>query len=278
MGAGKGQTRRVQNTAPVSKTSPARLTSQESDFPAWYQEVLAKADMVEAGPVRGTMIIRPYGYAIWENIQRGMDDRIKAAGAENVYLPLLIPESHLRREADHVEGFSPELAVVTSAGGKELSEPLVIRPTSETLFGEAMARWVQSYRDLPLMLNPWANVVRWELRPRLFLRNSEFLWQEGHTAHATEQEAAAYARKIHAEVYRDFFEKSLALPVLSGLKTERERFAGAAHTLSCEAMMRDGKALQVATCHELGQGFARAFNMVYRSEEGTEQYCWTTSW
>ncbi len=254
------------------------LTSQAADFPRWYQEVLAKATLAETGPVRGTMVIRPYGYAIWERIQAEMDLRIKAAGAENVYFPLLIPESRLRREAEHVEGFSPELAVVTEAGGRRLEEPVVIRPTSETVFGEYMARWVQSHRDLPMCLNQWANVVRWELRPRLFLRTSEFLWQEGHTAHASRADAATYARRIHADVYRAVLEDVLAIPVLTGLKTDAERFAGATATLTCEGMMRDGKALQLATSHELGQNFARAFDITYTDAQGTAQICWTTSW
>ena len=257
---------------------PPVLTPQATDFPRWYQEVITKAELAENGPVRGTMVVRPWGYAIWEHIQAETDARIKAAGAENVYFPMLIPEGHLRREAEHVEGFSPELAVVTHAGGKELEEPLIIRPTSETVFGEYMARWIQSYRDLPLRLNQWANVVRWELRPRLFLRTSEFLWQEGHTAHATEADAAAYARQIHFDVYRTTLEDVLAIPVLVGLKTAAERFAGATATLTCEGMMRDGKALQLATSHELGQNFARAFDMTYTSESGSAQLCWTTSW
>ncbi|MBO0875595.1 MAG: proline--tRNA ligase, partial [Pseudonocardia sp.] len=236
------------------------LTPRADDFPRWYQEILDKAQLAENGPVRGTMVIRPYGYALWERIQSEIDARIKRAGAENVYLPLFIPEDYLKREAEHVEGFSPELAVVTHAGGKELSEPLVVRPTSETIFGELMAKWIQSHRDLPLLLNQWANVVRWEMRPRLFLRTSEFLWQEGHTAHAGYSDAAAYARRIHQDVYRDFLRSVLALPVLVGVKTARERFAGAINTLTCEAMMGDGKALQIATSHELGQNFAKAFD------------------
>jgi prolyl-tRNA synthetase len=254
------------------------LVPQATDFPGWYQDVIAKAELAESGPVRGTMVIRPWGYAIWEHIQAEMDDRIKAAGAQNVYFPLLIPEGHLRREAEHVEGFSPELAVVTKAGGRDLQEPLIIRPTSETVFGEYLARWIQSYRDLPLCLNQWANVVRWELRPRLFLRTSEFLWQEGHTAHTSEDDAAAYARRIHANVYRSVLEDVLAIPVLTGLKTAAERFAGATSTLTCEGMMRDGKALQLATSHELGQNFARAFDISYTDEDGSVQLCWTTSW
>ena len=256
----------------------AVLTSQHDDFPRWYQDVVARAELADNGPVRGTMVIRPWGYAIWELLQAELDARIKRAGAENVYFPLLIPESHLRREAEHVEGFSPELAVVTHAGGKQLEEPAVVRPTSETVFGEYLGRWIQSYRDLPLCLNQWANVMRWELRPRLFLRTSEFLWQEGHTAHADERDAAAYARRIHADVYRAVLEDVLAIPVLTGLKTASERFAGATATLTCEGMMRDGKALQLATSHELGQNFARAFEITYTSEAGAVEHCWTTSW
>jgi prolyl-tRNA synthetase len=254
------------------------LTPQAENFPEWYQDVLAKAELADNGPVRGTMVIRPYGYGIWERMQAEMDARIKAAGADNVYLPLFIPESYLRREAEHVEGFSPELAVVTHAGGKELEEPVVVRPTSETLFGEFMARWIQSYRDLPLLLNQWANVVRWELRPRVFLRTTEFLWQEGHTAHATREDAAAYARQILLECYRTFMTDVLAVPVHVGVKTPRERFAGAINTMACEGMMRDGKALQMATSHELGQNFSRVFDMTYLDAGGQLQHCWTTSW
>ncbi|GAA2464610.1 proline--tRNA ligase [Agromyces soli] len=254
------------------------LASVQDDFPRWYQDVLEKAQLADNGPVRGTMVIRPYAYAIWEGMQADVDARIKRTGAENVYLPLFIPESYLEREAEHVEGFSPELAVVTHAGGKELTEPVVVRPTSETVFGALMAKWVQSHRDLPMLLNQWANVVRWELRPRLFLRTTEFLWQEGHTAHATAADAAAYARRIHLEVYRDFLQDTLAIPVLVGVKSPRERFAGAVNTMTCEAMMGDGKALQMATSHELGQNFARAFDIGYTDASGTVQSCWTTSW
>ncbi len=254
------------------------LTPQAEDFPRWYQDVLTKAELADNGPVRGTMVIRPYGYAIWERMQAEVDARIKAAGAENAYFPLFIPESYLRREADHVEGFSPELAVVTHAGGKELDEPVVVRPTSETVIGEYMAKWIQSYRDLPLLLNQWANVVRWELRPRLFLRTSEFLWQEGHTAHATFDDARAYAERIHRQVYAGFMTDVLAMPVVVGRKTAKERFAGAINTLTCEAMMGDGKALQMGTSHELGQNFAKAFDIQYLDAEGTQQYAWTTSW
>jgi prolyl-tRNA synthetase len=254
------------------------LTAQADDFPRWYQDVLAKAQLAENGPVRGTMVIRPYGYAIWERIQAEMDQRIKAAGAENAYFPLFIPESYLRREADHVEGFSPELAVVTHGGGKLLDEPIVVRPTSETVIGEFMAKWTQSYRDLPLLLNSWNNVVRWELRPRIFLRTTEFLWQEGHTAHATREDANAYAVGILHDVYERVMVDILAVPVLLGRKTADERFAGAINTMTCEAMMRDGKALQMGTSHELGQNFARVFDISYLDASGETQLCWTTSW
>ncbi|HJR24997.1 MAG TPA: proline--tRNA ligase [Acidimicrobiales bacterium] len=254
------------------------LTPQAEDFPRWYQDVVAKAELADNGPARGTMVVRPYGYSIWERMQAEVDLRIKAAGADNVYFPLFIPQSYLTREAEHVEGFSPELAVVTHAGGKELEEPLVVRPTSETVFGEYMAKWVQSYRDLPLLLNQWANVVRWELRPRLFLRTTEFLWQEGHTAHATAEDAAAYAEKILYEVYTDFMVNVLALPVLPGRKTAAERFPGAINTLTCEAMMGDGKALQMGTSHDLGQNFAKVFEITYLDDQGDAQLCHTTSW
>ncbi len=254
------------------------LTPRSEDFPRWYQDVIAKAELADNGPVRGTMVIRPTGYAIWERMQAEMDARIKAAGAQNAYFPLFIPEAYLRREAEHVEGFSPELAVVTHAGGKQLAEPVVVRPTSETVIGEFMAKWVSSYRDLPLLLNQWANVVRWELRPRVFLRTSEFLWQEGHTAHATEADARDYARKILHEAYEDFMVSVLAIPVVVGRKTAAERFAGAINTLTLEAMTGDGKALQMGTSHELGQNFARAFDITYSSAAGTLEYAWTTSW
>ena len=254
------------------------LTPQADDFPRWYQDVVAKAELADNGPVRGTMVIRPYGTAIWERMQAEVDARIKGAGARNVYFPLFIPQSYFTREAEHVEGFSPELAVVTHAGGKELDEPVVVRPTSETIFGEYMAKWIQSYRDLPLLLNQWANVVRWELRPRVFLRTTEFLWQEGHTAHATAEDASAYALRILHEVYADFMEDVLAMPILRGRKTARERFAGATNTMTCEAMMGDGKALQMGTSHELGQNFAKAFDIVYLDDAGQQQHAWTTSW
>ncbi len=254
------------------------LTPRAEDFPRWYQDLIAKAELADNGPVRGTMVIRPYGYSIWERMQAEMDVRIKACGAQNAYFPLFIPESYMRREAEHVEGFSPELAVVTHAGGKQLEDPLVVRPTSETVIGEYMAKWTQSYRDLPLLLNSWNNVVRWELRPRLFLRTTEFLWQEGHTAHATHDEARDYARRILHEAYADLMVSVLAIPVVVGRKTARERFAGAINTLACEAMMRDGKALQMGTSHELGQNFATAFGIDYLSDTGQRETAWTTSW
>jgi prolyl-tRNA synthetase len=254
------------------------VTPRGDDFPRWYQDVLQKAQLAENGPVRGTMVIRPYGYSLWERMQAEVDGRIKTCGAENAYFPLFIPESYLQREAEHVEGFSPELAVVTVAGGKELEEPVVVRPTSETVIGEFMAKWIQSYRDLPLLLNQWANVVRWELRPRLFLRTSEFLWQEGHTAHATQLDARCYTVRILREVYEDFMVNVLAMPVVLGLKTARERFAGADDTFTCEAMMGDGKALQMGTSHDLGQNFARAFGIEFLDDSGVQQTAWTTSW
>ncbi len=256
----------------------AVLTAQQEDFPRWYQDVLTKAKLAENGPARGTMVIRPNGYAIWERMADEVDWRIKAAGARNAYFPLLVPMSFFEREADHVEGFSPELAVVTHGGGKELSESLAIRPTSETVIGGYMAKWIDSYRDLPLLLNQWANVVRWEMRPRIFLRTTEFLWQEGHTAHTTESDARQYARGILHDVYADFMRSVLAIPVIVGRKTASERFAGAANTMTCEAIMRDGKALQMGTSHEFGQRFSRAFNIGYRSAEGATELCWTTSW
>jgi prolyl-tRNA synthetase len=254
------------------------VTPRAEDFPRWYQDVVAGAELADNGPVRGTMVIRPWGYAIWERLQAAIDRRIKAAGADNAYFPLFIPESYLRLEAEHVEGFSPELAVVTHAGGKELEEPVVVRPTSETVINSFFAKWIQSHRDLPLLLNQWANVVRWELRPRLFLRSSEFLWQEGHTAHVDEADARAYALRILRDVYVDTMEQVGALPVLTGLKTDRERFAGAIRTWTCEGMMGDGKALQMGTSHELGQNFARAFGIEFSDESGERRLVWQTSW
>jgi prolyl-tRNA synthetase len=254
------------------------LTSQAENFPRWYQDVVAKAELADNGPVRGTMVIRPYGYAIWERMQSELDQRIKAAGVRNAYFPLFIPESYLNREAEHLEGFSPELAVVTHAGGEKLAEPVVVRPTSETIINAFMAKWVQSYRDLPLLLNQWANVVRWELRPRVFLRTTEFLWQEGHTAHATAADASQFALRILKDAYQDMMEQVLAIPVLTGLKTPAETFPGADRSWTCEAIMRDGKALQMGTSHELGQRFARMFGIEFQNESGQNEFAWQTSW
>ncbi|MCX2967512.1 MULTISPECIES: proline--tRNA ligase [Streptomyces] len=254
------------------------LTPQADDFPRWYQDLINKAELADNGPVRGTMVIRPYGYGLWERMQQEMDARIKAAGAQNAYFPLFIPQSYLTREAEHVEGFAPELAVVTHGGGKELEEPIVVRPTSETVINEYFSKWVQSYRDLPLLINQWANVVRWEMRPRIFLRTSEFLWQEGHTAHATYEDAREYAARIHRDVYADFMLNVLGIDVVLGRKTPQERFAGAINTLTLESMMRDGKALQMGTSHELGQNFARAFDTRYLSGDGERELVWQTSW
>jgi prolyl-tRNA synthetase len=259
-------------------SKPTLLTPQSTDFPRWYQDVIARAELADNGPVRGTMVIRPTGYALWERMQREVDDRIKAVGGHNAYFPLFIPESYLKREAEHVEGFSPELAVVTHAGGKQLEEPVVVRPTSETIINSFFSKWVQSYRDLPMKLNNWSNVVRWEMRPRIFLRTTEFLWQEGHTCHATEAEARAHAREVLDDVYGAFMTEVLAIPVVKGRKTARERFAGATNTLTCEAMMRDGKALQMGTSHELGQNFARAFDVQFLAASGQREYVWQTSW
>ena len=254
------------------------IVTRAEDFPRWYQEVIAGAEMADNGPARGTMVIRPWGYGIWELMQAELDRRIKEAGAENAYFPLFIPESFLKLEAEHVEGFAPELAVVTHGGGKELEEPLVVRPTSETVINHFFSKWIQSHRDLPLLINQWANVVRWELRPRLFLRTSEFLWQEGHTAHANEGDALAYALRILNDVYRSTMVDVLNVPVLTGHKTARERFAGANRTWTCEGMMGDGKALQMGTSHELGQNFARPFDITFTNATGTLEYVWQTSW
>ena len=253
------------------------VTPQSEDFSAWYNELVMKAELADRGPVKGTMIIRPYGYRIWELLQGELDARIKATGHENAYFPMFIPESDLRREAEHVEGFAPELAIVTRAGGKELEEPFVVRPTSETIIGRAMSRWISSHRDLPMLLNQWANVVRWELRPRLFLRTTEFLWQEGHTAHADEADAMAEtmtALDFYEEVARDI----AAIPVIPGEKTPGERFAGAVRTYSIEGMMRDGRALQMGTSHYLGTNFAEAFDITYAAADGNLTHVHTTSW
>ncbi len=253
------------------------VTPQSEDFSAWYNEIVYKADLAAPSPVRGCIIIKPYGYELWEGIRGGLDRRFKETGHQNAYFPLFIPESYLKREAEHVEGFSPELAVVTHAGGKQLEEALVVRPTSETIIGEAFSEWIQSYRDLPLLINQWANVVRWELRTRPFLRTTEFLWQEGHTAHATEADAEAETIQM-LNIYADFAINEAAIPVIRGRKSNIERFAGALRTYTIEAMMGDKKALQSGTSHNLGQNFAKAFNIQYLDEGNERQFCWTTSW
>jgi prolyl-tRNA synthetase len=254
-----------------------KLTTRADDFSAWYNETVLRAELADYSPVRGCMVIRPRGYGIWERMQRQLDLAFKDTGHQNAYFPLLIPESFMHKEAEHVEGFAPETAVVTHGGGKKLDEPLVIRPTSETIIYAMFAKWVQSYRDLPLLINQWANVVRWEMRTRLFLRTLEFLWQEGHTAHATEAEAEEETRRMLG-VYRDFMEGYMAMPVVTGIKTASEKFAGALRTFSCEAMMQDNKALQAGTSHNLGQNFARAFELKFQSESGSTEFAWNTSW
>ena len=253
------------------------VTPQSEDFSAWYNELVFKAELVDRGPVRGTMVIRPYGYRIWELLQADIDRRIKETGHVNAYFPLLIPQSYLEREAEHIEGFAPELAVVTHAGGKELDEPLIVRPTSETVIGEMMSKWISSHRDLPMLLNQWANIVRWELRPRMLLRTTEFLWQEGHTAHADEAEAMRETM-LALDLYVDVARETAAMPVVAGEKTAGERFPGAQQTFTVEGMMRDGRALQSGTSHYLGTNFARAFGIQYTAENDELEYCHTTSW
>jgi prolyl-tRNA synthetase len=254
-----------------------KLTSRADDFSAWYNELVLRAELADYSPVRGCMVIRPLGYGVWERMQRALDDMFKATGHVNAYFPLFIPESFLSKEAEHVEGFAPECAVVTHGGGKQLEERLVVRPTSETIIYSMFAKWVQSYRDLPLLYNQWANVVRWEMRTRLFLRTMEFLWQEGHTAHATHDEAEEEARRMLG-VYRTFMEEYIAMPVITGQKTEAEKFAGALRTYACEAMMQDNKALQAGTSHNLGQNFAKAFDLTFQNEAGEQAHAWNTSW
>src|SRR6476660_767761 len=254
-----------------------KLTTRAEDFSAWYNEVVLRAELADYSPVRGCMVIRPRGYGIWERMQQQLDQMFKDTGHQNAYFPLFIPESFLNKEAEHVEGFAPETAVVTHGGGKKLEEPLIVRPTSETIIYAMYAKWIQSYRDLPLLINQLANVVRWEMRTRLFLRTTEFLWQEGHTAHATEAEAEEEARRMLG-VYRTFMEEWMAMPVLTGRKTDSERFAGALRTYSTEALMQDNKALQAGTSHNLGQNFAKAFELSFQTESGGQEYAWNTSW
>src|SRR2546429_6531796 len=253
------------------------IVDHDDNFSMWYNQVVRKAELADYAPVRGCMIIRPYGYAIWENLQRLLDARFKETGIVNAYFPLLIPRSFLEREAEHVKGFAPEVAWVTRGGGEELEEPLAIRPTSETIIGHTYAKWIQSYRDLPILINQWNNVMRWEEHTILFLRPAEFLWQEGHTAHRTLEEAEERTLQM-LEVYRSFAEEDLAIPVIAGRKSENEKFAGALRTYSIEAMMGDGKALQSATSHNLGTNFAKGFDMQYLDADGQRKYCATTSW
>ena len=254
-----------------------KLPTRAADFSEWYNQLVLKAQLADYAPVRGCMVVRPYGWALWENIQQALDRRFKATGHQNVAFPMLIPRSFIDKEKHHVEGFSPELAVVTIGGGEELAEPLVIRPTSETIIGHMWSRWIQSYRDLPVLMNQWNSVVRWELRTKLFLRTLEFYWQEGHTAHATREEAEFETRQM-LDIYTDFAMNDAAIPVIPGKKSEAEKFAGADQTYSIEAMMGDGKALQSGTSHFLGQNFAEAFEVKYLDQTGKQQHCWTTSW
>src|SRR5579883_8997 len=254
------------------------ITPRAQDFATWYQDVVLQGDMAEpAEIVKGCMVIKPNGYAVWERLQREFDDRFKATGHQNAYFPLLIPQSFLRKEAEHVEGFSPELAVVTIAGGKELEEPYVIRPTSETIIGHFFSRWIQSWRDLPVLINQWANVLRWELRTRMFLRTTEFLWQEGHTAHSNHEEAVEEVLRI-LDIYAEVAEQIMAMPVIKGVKTRAEKFAGALRSYSIEAMMQNGLALQAGTSHDLGQNFGRAFDVQFQNRQGQLEHVWQTSW
>lgn len=254
-----------------------KITKRSEDYSRWYTDVIAAAELADYAPVRGCMIIRPNGYAIWEKMQAALDMMFKETGHQNAYFPLFIPESFLRKEAEHVAGFAPEVAVVTHGGGEKLQEPLIVRPTSETIIWDSYRNWIQSYRDLPLLLNQWCNVVRWEMRTRLFLRTTEFLWQEGHTAHATYEDAEEEAIRMLG-VYRRFAEEFMSLPVIEGLKTDREKFAGAHHTYCIEALMGDGKALQAGTSHHLGQNFAKAFDVTFQTEKGTREHVHATSW
>jgi prolyl-tRNA synthetase len=253
------------------------LKTRAEDYAQWYLDVIHAADMAEHAPVRGCMVIKPWGYGIWERMQRTLDGFIKDTGHENAYFPLFIPQSMLQKEAEHIEGFAPECAVVTQGGGKELEEPLYVRPTSEAIICSSYAKWVSSWRDLPILINQWANVVRWEMRPRLFLRTLEFLWQEGHTAHETEEEARREVMTM-LEVYARFAEDTLAIPVIKGVKSAAERFPGAVDTYCIEAMMQDGKALQAGTSHDLGQNFAKTYGIQFQARDGSNQFAWGTSW
>ncbi|OGR12380.1 MAG: proline--tRNA ligase [Deltaproteobacteria bacterium RIFOXYB12_FULL_58_9] len=262
----------------MNEKSPDRITPRAEDYSRWYLDVIRQANLAEAAEVvKGCMVIKPHGYAIWEKIQRALDDMFKATGHQNAYFPLLIPESFITKEAEHVEGFSPELAVVTHAGGKKLEENYVIRPTSETIIGHFFSRWIESYRDLPMLINQWANVMRWELRTRMFLRTSEFLWQEGHTAHASHEEAREEVLRMLG-IYSKFAEEWMAMPIIRGVKTQTEKFAGALESYCIEAMMQDGKALQAGTSHDLGQNFGKAFDVRFQTAEGKMEYVWQTSW
>ncbi len=266
-----------EQTTKKEESRERNITSRSKNYSQWYLDVIGAAELAENAPVKGCMVIKPYGYAIWENTQKILDVEFKKVDVQNAYFPLFIPGKLLNRERDHVEGFAPEVAMVTHAGGKKLEEPLVVRPTSETIIYETFSKWIRSYRDLPLIINQWANVVRWELRTRLFLRTTEFLWQEGHTVHETEKEADERA-KLMLGIYKDFAENYMAIPIISGTKSESEKFAGASRTYTIEAMMQDGKALQYATSHNLGQNFAKAFNVKFLDRKNTEQYGWQTSW
>lgn len=254
-----------------------KITPRQENYSRWYTDVIAAAQLADYSPVKGCMVIRPTGYAIWENMRVALDAMFKETGHENLYFPLFIPESFMKKEAEHVKGFAPECAVVTHGGGKQLEEPLYIRPTSETIIWYMYSKWIDSYRDLPLLYNQWANVVRWEMRTRLFLRTTEFLWQEGHTAHATARDCLEETMKM-LEVYRKFAEEYLAVPVIRGRKTEKEKFAGAVETYCIEGMMQDKRALQMGTSHNLGQNFAKAFNVTFQNEKGERDYVWATSW
>lgn len=265
------------NMANDKKDFVNQIADIQTDFPQWYTDVILKTQMVDYGPVKGTMVIRPYGYAVWEHIQYNLDKRFKATGHKNAYFPLLIPMSLLQKEAEHVEGFAPEVALVTIAGGEELAEPLVIRPTSETIICEMYSKWIKSYRDLPVLINQWANVVRWEKTTRPFLRTSEFLWQEGHTVHATQEESQKETIDI-LMLYKEFVESVLALPVLIGRKTDKEKFAGAQATYGMEAMMQDGKSLQAGTTHNFGDNFSKAYNIQFLDKDGTHKYAFQSSW